>query len=64
MMAIPRIDPKIKYVGTSKLREFNAVTLAALENIFVVQDNDKPLVVLLPYEWYLELQKAGKGELP
>lgn len=63
MATIPRIDPKVSHVGSSKLRDFNNATLGSLDKIYVIQDNaDKPLAVLLPYDWFLELQNTTQGE--
>lgn len=56
-MAIPTIDPSVKHVGVSKLREFNASKLKETEDTFVIQDNDKPLAVLLRYEKFLIMQE-------
>ena len=56
---IPRIDPDVKYVGPSKLRELNTDALRALTGAIVVQGaNLEPLAVILPYETYLKMQKA------
>ena len=59
--AIPYIDPKVRHVGVSKLRELNASKLKQLggddEETLVIQDNDKPLAVLLSYEKYLVIQE-------
>jgi hypothetical protein len=53
---IPRIDPKVKHVGVSKLRKLNSDDLRNFEDTLVLQDNDTPLAVLLRYENYLMLQ--------
>jgi len=56
---IPVIDPTIRYVGVSKLRDLNATKLKeAQDTTLVFQDtNDTPLAVLLSYEKYLIIQE-------
>jgi PHD/YefM family antitoxin component YafN of YafNO toxin-antitoxin module len=56
-IAYPVIDPTIKHVGVSKLRELNAATLKGTEDTFVIQDNNTPLAVLLSYEKFLIMQQ-------
>ena len=59
---IPRIDPDVRYIGSSKLRELTAIELRALTGAIVVQGaNNTPLVVILPYETYLRIQDAAHG---
>jgi PHD/YefM family antitoxin component YafN of YafNO toxin-antitoxin module len=53
----PVIDPTIKHVGVSKLRELNAAKLKETEDTFVIQDNNTPLAVLLSYEKFLIMQQ-------
>ena len=53
----PVIDPTIKHVGVSKLREMNATALKETEDTFVIQDNNTPLAVLLTYEKFLIMQQ-------
>ena len=48
-VSIPYIDPSIQHVGISRLR--------ALDKTLVIQDNDKPLAVLLKYEHFLAMQE-------
>jgi hypothetical protein len=56
--ALPRLDPDVKYVGVSKLRDLNASKLKDdQETTYVLQDNDQPLAVLLSYERYLIIQE-------
>src|SRR6266436_178626 len=55
--AFPVIDPTIKHVGVSKLREMNATALKETEDTFVIQDNNTPLAVLLTYEKFLIMQQ-------
>ena len=53
---IPMIDPRIEYVGASKLRTLNTSNLGKLKKTLVIQDNDTPLAVLLNYEQYMTIQ--------
>jgi PHD/YefM family antitoxin component YafN of YafNO toxin-antitoxin module len=56
--AIPLIDPDVKFVGVSKLRDLNATKLKdSQETTYVLQENDQPLAVLLSYERYLIMQR-------
>lgn len=55
--AYPVIDPTIKHVGVSKLRELNATALRETDDTFVIQDNNTPLAVLLSYEKFLIMQQ-------
>ena len=51
--AIPNIDPNVKHVGVSKLRDLNASKLKEqTEETLVIQENDIPLAVLLSYKRY------------
>jgi len=54
---IPIIDPRIEYVGATKLRSLNTTNLSKLKKTLVIQDNDTPLAVLLNYEQYLTIQR-------
>ena len=56
---IPVIDPSVRHVGVSKLRELNATRLReeTTTGTFVIQENDTPLAVLLSYEKYLIIQE-------
>lgn len=57
-MNFPLIDPSVKHVGVSKLRELNATKLKEQnDETFVIQENDQPLAVLLSYEKYLIIQE-------
>lgn len=56
-VGIPRIDPNVQYVGVSKLRTLNATNLHDLDKTLVIQDNDKPLAVVIRYEQFLEMQQ-------
>ncbi|MEI9978060.1 MAG: hypothetical protein WDN23_03535 [Edaphobacter sp.] len=57
MNSIPVIDPKVKHVGVSKLREMNATKLKETEDTYVIQENEVPLAVLLRYEKFLIMQE-------
>lgn len=54
---IPVIDPNVQYVGVSKLRTLNADKLGSLDKTLVIQDDDKPLAVVLSYDQFLNMQK-------
>jgi hypothetical protein len=54
--SFPVIDPNVKHVGVSKLRELNATKLRDLDKTLVIQDDDTPLAVVLSYEQYLDMQ--------
>lgn len=54
---MPVIDPNVKYVGVSKLREMNATKLKETDDTFVLQDNDQPLAVLVKYRKFMEMQQ-------
>ncbi len=53
---IPHIDPSVKHVGASALRTLTSGKLKELAETLVIQDNDKPLAVLLTYETYMAMQ--------
>lgn len=57
LASYPVIDPTIKHVGVSKLRELNATALKETDDTFVIQDNNTPLAVLLTYEKFLIMQQ-------
>jgi len=60
--AIPVIDPDVKFVGVSKLRDLNATKLRDnAQTMYVFQDNDQPLAVLLSYDRYLTMQNQLEG---
>ena len=55
------IDERVKHVGVSKLRQLNSDTLRKMNgNLFVLQDGDEPLAVLLSYESYLKIQASAE----
>jgi len=60
--SIPYLDPNVQHVGISKLRALNVAQLRALDKTLVIQDNDKPLAVLLKYEDFLAMQEKMPDE--
>lgn len=54
---IPLIDPNVKHIGVSKLRQFNATNLRETSDTFVIQENDTPLAVLVSFEKFLMMQE-------
>jgi len=61
-VSIPYIDPNIQHVGISRLRALNVAQLRAFDKTWVIQDNDKPLAVLLKYEHFLAMQEKMPDE--
>ena len=59
---IPYLDPSVQHVGISKLRALNVAQLRALDKTLVIQDNDKPLAVLLKYEHFIAMQEKMPEE--
>lgn len=55
----PQIDPRIEYIGVSKLHGFNVKTIGQLEGPVVIQENGKPLAVLVGYVEYIALQQLA-----
>ncbi|MEO7505990.1 MAG: hypothetical protein ABIZ95_02040 [Pyrinomonadaceae bacterium] len=53
---IPQIDPNVRYVGVSKLRELKAEKLRSLDQTLVIQDDEKPLAVVLSYDQFMRMQ--------
>jgi PHD/YefM family antitoxin component YafN of YafNO toxin-antitoxin module len=53
---IPFIDENVEHVGTTKLRGLNSAKLKSNMKTLVIQENDRPLAVLLNYEKYLIMQ--------
>src|ERR1051326_7292975 len=60
---IPEIDPSVRFVGVSKLRMLNATKLHNLEETLVIQDDDKPLAVVLSYDQFLQMQNERNRAL-
>ena len=61
-VSIPYLDPNVQHVGISRLRALNVTQLAELDKTLVIQDNDKPLAVLLKYEHFLAMQEMIADE--
>jgi len=62
--AFPDIDPRIRHVGVSKLRDLNATKLKEQEDdTLVIQENDTPLSVLFSYKRYQEMRAERKSLL-
>jgi hypothetical protein len=61
-VSIPYLDPNVQHVGISKLRALNVTQLRALDKTLVIQDNDKPLAVLLKYEHFIAMQEKMPDE--
>lgn len=56
-MSIPKLDPQVKYVGASKLRELSAAKLRELSGAIVVQASDcTPLAVIVPFDTWQRVQ--------
>ncbi|HWB84242.1 MAG TPA: hypothetical protein VG675_08885 [Bryobacteraceae bacterium] len=53
----PYIDEKVEHVGVTRLRSLNVSNLRDFDKTLVIQDNDKPLAVLLAYDQFLAMQK-------
>lgn len=52
------INPQIKFVGVSKLRDLNATKLRdQSDEALVIQENDTPLSVLMSYKRYLAMRE-------
>lgn len=51
------VNPNVRTVGVSKLRSLNATQLRDIDKTIVIQENDKPLAVLLKYEDFLAMQE-------
>lgn len=61
-VSIPYLDPNVQHVGISNLRALNRTPLRDLDKTLVIQDNDKPLAVLLKYEHFMAMQKRMRRE--
>lgn len=56
-VSIPSLDPSVQHVSISKLRALKVTQLRDLDKTLVVQDNDKPLAVLLSYEHFMAIHE-------
>jgi hypothetical protein len=61
-ISIPYLDPSVQHVGISRLRALNVTQLRDLDKTLVIQDNDKPLAVLLKYEHFMAIQERLGAE--
>jgi hypothetical protein len=60
----PDINPQIKFVGVSKLRDLNATKLREqTDDALVIQENDTPLSVLLSYQKYQAMREEFNAML-
>jgi len=58
------INPQIKFVGVSKLRDLNAAKLRQqTDDALVIQENDTPLSVLMSYKRYLAMREEFNAML-
>jgi hypothetical protein len=58
------INPNVKHVGVSKLRDLNATRLKEqADDTLVIQENDIPLSVLFSYKRYLEMREEFNAML-
>lgn len=58
---LPSIDPRVHHVGVSNLRLFTTERLRTMTDVFVFQDGDEPLSVLMPYRTFQALQAELSG---
>lgn len=61
-MTIPMIDPNVRYVGVPSLRKLNAELLQAMSDTLVIQHNDVPIAVLVPYSVFLAMQTEREAK--
>lgn len=62
MMPIPKLDPQVKYIGASRLRQLTAKSLAELKGAIVVQATDaSPLAVIVPFATWQQVQRAAEA---
>lgn len=57
-VAIPYLDPSVQHVGISRLRALNVTQLDGLDKTLVIQDNDRPLAVLIRYRNFMAMQEG------
>ena len=55
---IPYLDPSVQHVGISRLRALNVAQLDGLDKTLVIQDNDRPLAVLIRYRNFMAMQEG------
>ncbi len=56
-VSLPYVDPSVQHVGVTKLRALNVAQLRDLDKTLVIQDNDKPLAVLLRFDHFMAMQE-------
>ena len=59
------IDPRIKYIGISKLRRFLEIVgenFSKSDELFVIKRGEENIAVLVPYEMYMEIQSKINNE--
>jgi len=57
-VSIPYLDPSVQHVGISRLRALNVTQLDELDKTLVIQDNDRPLAVLIRYRNFMAMQEG------
>jgi hypothetical protein len=57
-ISIPYLDPSVQHVGISRLRALNVTQLDGLDKTLVIQDNDRPLAVLIRYRNFMAMQEG------
>ncbi len=57
-VSIPYLDPSVQHVGISRLRALNVTQLDGLDKTLVIQDNDRPLAVLIRYRNFMAMQEG------
>jgi hypothetical protein len=58
-VSIPYLDPSVQHVGISRLRALNVAQLDDLDKTLVIQDNDRPLAVLIRYRNFMAMQEGS-----
>lgn len=61
-VSLPYVDPSVQHVGVTKLRSLNVAQLRELDKTLVIQDNDKPLAVLLRYDHFMAMQEQLRSK--
>jgi hypothetical protein len=57
-VSIPYLDPNVQHVGISRLRALNVAQLDGLDKTLVIQDNERPLAVLVRYNSFMAMQES------
>jgi hypothetical protein len=58
---IPRVDPQVRYAGTTVFRSFSTEQIRKLKHTYVVHAGSNPVAVVMPYANYMALQEAAFG---